>query len=659
MICHHNWEAETTITTMQIRKNAGVREATQNAVAMPPLVFRRSTTTPRPSVACVASVVGLLALSVGCSGDAGSPASGGPVAPGGSTAAPVGSGLPPGMGGPITVAPGTAGPATAGPVSTAPGVAGPDGTLTTPGEPAPVADPNALIPEPATAYLPTSRLARLSRKQWSNAVSDLLQLADIADIDSNISGDALVGFDTEADALYVTEQLRRQFEDAAEQLADRVTSDPAALARLVPADAPADAAGRASAFVTAFGLRAFRRPLTEDELNTHLDLFAQGPTLYPGVGEFEAGASLVIQAMLQSPHFLYRTELSTPAPGEDIVRLNGYEVASKLAFALTNTTPDDALLAAAAAGQLNDPAGIEAQVRQLLESPEGSEGMANFNFQVFRLGTYEGIERDSEVFPVFTTETPLAMRAEVQHFFDWIFTEGLGVTDIYTAPVGFINSDLAPIYGLDGSSFASDTFTRVDHDPTLRAGFLTQAGFLSSYASGNDPDIIHRGVFIATRLLCVTLPPPAPNATPLVDIQPDMTNRERVEATTGKGTCGEGCHSALLNPLGYAFENYDVIGQHRTMDRGLPVDAADTYTLDGEVQSFTNGVELSQLLAESKQTHSCYTKNMMSYLHGRLLETEDMAQVDYYARLSRAGMVSVRDLVLDVVTSDSFLTRLP
>jgi hypothetical protein len=166
-------------------------------------------------------------------------------------------------------------------------------------------------------------------------------------------------------------------------------------------------------------------------------------------------------------------------------------------------------------------------------------------------------------------------------------------------------------------------------------------------------------VFIATRLLCIVLPPPDPNATSLIDISPDMTNRERVEATTGKGTCGEGCHAALLNPLGYAFENYDAIGKYRTTDRGFPVDAADSYRLDGDEKPFTNGVELSHLLAESKQVHSCYSKNMMSYLHGRLSQAEDVPMIDYYARLSRAGMVSVRDLELAVVTGDTFLTRLP
>jgi hypothetical protein len=518
-------------------------------------------------------------------------------------------------------------------------------------------DPYEIPPNPPAAVLvQTPRLARLSRQQWSNTVRDLLKLPDISEVESDVSGDALIGFDTEADALYVTEQLRRQLFDASEKLADRVTADAAALAGLVPTNAPADLAGRARAFITSFGLRAFRRPLTETEVTDHLALFNQGPTLYPNVDAFNAGASLVIQAMLQSPHFLYRTELGTEAVAGK-VPLDDYEVSAKLAFALTNTMPDDELFAAAAEGRLSDLAGITEQARRLATGPRGTAGISNFNFQVYRLGAYDGITRNATDFPDFTPSTPAAMRTEVLTFLDWIFTEGRSVKDFYTAPVGFVNSALAPLYGLTGN-FSADSFTKVDLDPAQRSGLLTQPGFLSSYITGTDPDIIHRSVFIATRILCVELPPPDPNATPLVDLMPNMTNRERVETTTGVGTCGEACH-ALMNPLGYALENYDAIGKYRTMDRGKLVNAADGYTFDDQYKTFANGVEMSRLLAEAKETHSCYVKNLTGYLHGRLLAAEEAPMVDYYARVSRAGMISLRDLGLALVTSENFVNRLP
>jgi hypothetical protein len=533
------------------------------------------------------------------------------------------------------------------------GSAGTSGSAGTGGDPYAVpASP------PAPVLVPTPRLARLSYPQWSNTVRDLLMIDDISDIEAGVSRDALVGFDNEADALYVGEALRAELATAAEKLAERVTGDPAALDRLIPAQAPSDTAGRARAFIVAFGMRAFRRPLTDAEVTAHLALFDQGPTLYPEGDAFNAGINLVIQAMLQSPHFLYRTELATPAAGAVKVPLDGYEVASKLAFALTNTMPDEELFAAAAAGQLSDPAQVAAHAARLIDGPGGTVGLSNFQLQVFRLGTYDGITRDTAVFPDFTPQTPAAMRAEVLQFLDWILRDGRGVKDFYTAPVGFVSAPLAPLYGITGN-FSNDTLTKVDLDPTQRSGLLTQPGFLSSFITGEDPDIIHRGVYIAQRILCVELPPPSPDATPLPPLPPNVTNRERVERTTGVGTCGAGCHAALINPLGYAFENYDAIGKYRTLDHGLPVNAADMAELDGEYRSFTNGVELSHLLAEAKQTHDCYAQKLMGYLHGRQVATEEKTMVDYYARLSRAGMVSLRDLELALVTSESFLNRLP
>jgi hypothetical protein len=590
--------------------------------------------------AATASLCGMVILGFGCTGRIGALSAG--QAGAGATSGPGGSGT--GTGGSQTG--GSQGQGTAGQGST--GLGG---------------DPYAIPSTPPAATLvATPRVARLSRTQWSNAVRDLLKLTDIAEIDRGVSGDALIGFDDEAESLFVTEQLRSELFDAAEKLADKVTGDATALARLVPANAPTDTAGRGKAFITSFGQRAFRRPLTTAEVTTHVGVFNQAPTLYPGVDAFKAGASLVIQAMLQSPYFLYRMELGKAAAGATKVPLDDWEVGAKLALAITNTIPDDMLFAAAAAGQLHDQATLSAQAKRLLDGATGTTGLKNFNFQIYRLGAYDGIVRDATAFPDFTSNAPAAMKQEVLQFLDYIFTQGRGIKDFYTTPVGFVSAPLAPLYGVTGS-FSSDPvmLTKVDLDPTQRSGLLTQGGFLSSYISvGNEPDIIHRGVFIATRLLCKTLPPPDPKAAgTMISNTPGLTNRERVEMTTGKGTCGQACHGALFNPLGYAFENYDAIGKYRTTDQGKPVVAADSYTLDGQLKSFSNGVELSHLLAETKEAHACYVQNMMSYLNGRDLVSDEQTMVDYYARLSRAGMLSLHDLELAVVTGDAFLNRLP
>jgi hypothetical protein len=622
----------------------------------------KTTFQPRAKRFMAIASLGMLAFASGCSAEISgnsSPMGPGGVGPGPAGGSGSGSALPnAGQGGTTSQGPNRPGGSGGGPGQGGTAAGAPSQGGTGLGD-----DPYAIPASPPEAVLvPTARVARLSRKQWSNSIRDLLKVTDVAEIDNAVIGDALHGFDNEADALFVTEQLRLQLADASEKLAAKVTGDAAALARLLPANAPTDTAGKARAFITTFGQRAFRRPLTDAEVTTHQGLFDQGPTLYPGVDAFAAGANLVIQAMLQSPHFLYRTELGTVAAGAMKVPLNDWEVAAKLSFTIANTMPDDELLATAAAGQLRDKAGAAAVAKRLIEGPTGTIGLNNFNFQVYRLGTYDGITRQQAAFPDFDPKSPAAMQQEVLHFLDWAFTQGRGIRDFYTARVGFVNSQLAPLYGLTGN-YSSDPnmLTQVEFDPAQRSGLLTLAGFLSSYISvGNEPDIIHRGVFIATRLLCKTLPPPDPAAAGqgLVNT-PNLTNRERVEATTGKGTCGESCHGALFNPLGYAFENYDAIGKYRTMNAGKPVNAADSYALDGQLKSFNNAIELSALLADAKETHACYLQNMMSYLQGRELTAEQRPLVDYYARLSRAGMISLRDLELGIVTSDAFLSRLP
>ena len=181
----------------------------------------------------------------------------------------------------------------------------------------------------------------------------------------------------------------------------------------------------AKAFITSFGQRAFRRPLTDAEVTTHVGLFNQGPTLYPGVDAFKAGASLVIQAMLQSPYFLYRTELGTAAAGAAKVPLNDWEVAAKLAFALTNTMPDDTLFAAAAAGQLHDKASVAAQAKRLLDgSARARPASTTSSSRSSASDATTASPATRRCSPISRPNSPAAMKQEVLQFLDWIFAQG-------------------------------------------------------------------------------------------------------------------------------------------------------------------------------------------------------------------------------------------
>jgi hypothetical protein len=499
------------------------------------------------------------------------------------------------------------------------------------------------------------RIARLTHFQWRNAVQDLLRLDSPPIQADSFSPDAFVGFDTNSIHLRVSSTLRNDYQSAAEAVALQVASDPNAIAKLMPVGAPTDPTERARAFIESFGLRAHRRPLTTAEADQYLVLFQKGPQLAPDLDAFAAGVMLVIQTALQSPHFVYRTELSQ----ENVngrMKLNSYEVAAKLALAVTGSIPDDALLDAATTGSFGqDSATVDAHVTRLLDTPRAKASALHLHTQALAISRYGIILREPANYPEFTADTPASLRRSAELFLGSIYDQNLGVKALLTSPTVFVDANLARIYGLPGA-FGAD-FTQVDVSAQARSGFLTQLGFLALFAGEFQPDPIHRGVFINEHLLCVEVGLPSADIPPLPDPQPNQTNRQRIDAVTGAGTCGAGCHATVINPLGFAFENYDSIGRFRTTDNGAAVDAAGVYELDGTEVSFSNAIELVQLLASSTAANRCYARNWLSYLHGRDAHSSDAAILDELAGLSKTQDLSAKDMIRSLVRSESFLAR--
>jgi hypothetical protein len=504
------------------------------------------------------------------------------------------------------------------------------------------------------------RIARLTHFQWTNSVQDLLRLETPPTLAGEFTPDAIIGFDTNSDQLRMSSTLRDDYQRAAETLASQVVNDPAALARLMPADAPGEPTARARAFIESFGLRAYRRPLTTEEVSQYLTLFEQAPELAPDLDSFSAGVMLSIRLFLQSPYFLYRTELGQEEDVNGRIALNGYEVAAKLALAITGSIPDDALLAAAADGEL-DPdrrqATIGREVERLLATPRVKAMSLHAHTQSLALSRFSLIQRDPIAFPEFTTTTPNSIRASAESFLGALFDEDQGLRSLLTSTEAFVDANLAPIYGVSGT-FGSE-LERVDLSGLPRKGFLTQVGFLALFAGEHQPDPIHRGVFINQQILCVDISPPR-NITlpPIPENQPNQTNRQAIEGINGKGTCGEGCHATIINPAGFAFENYDPLGRYRTTDSGLEVDAADTIRLDGAEVSFADAMEFIDLLADSDAAHHCYARHLLSYLNGRLADSSDAATLDAVMARSKAEDLSTKDMIRSLVQSESFLTRL-
>jgi hypothetical protein len=509
--------------------------------------------------------------------------------------------------------------------------------------------------EPAVAPLDTSRFPRLSHLQWENTVQDLLQLAQPSGLSASFTGDPLGGiFDNNESSLLVAPGLWADYQTAAEQLSVLVTSDAAQLDKLIPAGAPADAAGRARAFIEAFGMRAYRRPLTPAEVTGYLALFAKGKDLVDGPDDFAKGARLTLQAFLQSPHFVYRVEASSAALGATIP-LSDFELATKLSYMLWNTMPDDALFAAAKAGKLATTEGVLAQATRLLDDDRARVMVASFHHQLFQYDHYDDLTKDPTLFPDFTPALGADMKREAEMFIeDVVFAQQGGIKEILTEPTTYVNSGLAAIYGLKGN-FGSD-FVKVSLDPKTRSGILTRIGFLASNATSHEQHSIHRGVFINRRVICAKLPDPPNNVPPLPPAAAYKTNRERVEKHTGKGTCGATCHGTLINPAGFAFEHYGAIGQYEDTENGNPVNSADTYNLDGKDVSYQDAVEFDDLIAESDQVHACYAKHWLQYAYGRADQAADGVAIADLAKESRKG---ARSLILALTQTQAFRSRIP
>lgn len=522
------------------------------------------------------------------------------------------------------------------------GVAPPPGAVTGPEVPA-----------------PSSQVPRLSHEQWESATADLLALPAASGLSSAFIPDSAHGlFDNAGGELSVGSALWSDYQRAAEALATTVTTDPTALARIVPAGLPADPTMRVHGFVAAFGQRAYRRPLTNAEIDAYVTLHQSGAAAFPEMTDtFAAGVRVVLEGMLQSPNFLYRPELST-AQVDGLVPLNDYELASRLSFGLWNTMPDEELFAAAAAHQLTTDAGLRAQVTRMLADPRAHAMVLSFHDQLLGTGRATDVHRTAALFPEFSDSVPPAMIGETRAFVEHVVFDDHGsLTTLLTAPYSYVDQNLAPIYGLRGTFGAS--FARVDLDPTQRAGLFTQIGFLSVNASATETDPIHRGVFLHRRMLCTDLPPPPMMVPALPPDDPTMphTMRQRVTAHTGAGTCGASCHGGVINPVGFAYEHYDALGRWRDQDHAMAIDATGDYGFGRSPTQYDGAVEFARVMSGQFDVHRCYGEHWLEYTYGRASSSDDAALLQRVAAGSRRGDLDVLGLLTELVTSPSFTHR--
>ena len=486
-----------------------------------------------------------------------------------------------------------------------------------------------------------SHFVRLTHDQWENSVRDLLKLTANPGLSSAFTGDPPDGtFSNNEQRLFVTSGLRTDYERAAEDLAKRVAQNATSRTAI-------GATGNAATFIRTFGRRVYRRPLVAAEQTKYEALFASAATLYTSGDAFANGVELVIRAMLQNPNFLYRMEL-----GADDQPLSGFEIASKLSFLLRDRTPDDALLDAAERGELGTPDAIATRAQAMADAPEALPVLARYHRELFGLQRFETIVKDRTAFPNYDPAMNADLMAADTRFFDGVYQNGQGLREILLSPTAYVTAATAPLYGVTASGSG---LTQVTVGPE-RPGFFTRIGFLAYNANLRDPDPIHRGVDISHKLLCSTLAPPPGEIPPLPAATSGQTNRERVMAHTEVGECA-GCHAEVINPLGFAFENFDALGQLRTMDNGKPLNTADSYELATGAIDFVGAPELMAALAESPEAHACYARQLGEYALARDVGEADRQLVNELTTASMSSAGSVKAMLLAAVRSPRFSTR--
>jgi hypothetical protein len=500
-------------------------------------------------------------------------------------------------------------------------------------------------------------IRRMTRVEYNRTTRDLFGF-DVDVADQFVAEEESNGFNNQAKSLTVSELHVDQFMQAAEMLSEEATLD---MAKLLPSCDPASEgdAKCAEVFIETFGKRAFRRPLTAEEKGNYKSLFDTALS-DPELATFEVGIQLVIQAMLQSPQFLYRVEFGTPDPVEaDIVLLDDWEMASRLSYLVWGSMPDEELFSLAESGKLRTKEALEAQARRMLEDPRAREAVRTFHEQWLQLGHLDAVSKDPIAYPNFSTELIPLWREETAAFVESVVFDGEGtVEELLGADYTMMNADLAAFYGVTGEDAPTGSeFVKVKVDASQRAGFLTHSSLLASHAKGDRSSPVLRGKFVREQLLCELLPLP-PND--LVITPPPLdstkTTREQFEEIGANPDCA-GCH-LLMNPIGFGFENFDAVGLYRTEQNDKPIDASGEVVGNEDVSGeFVGVAELAEKLAKSEDVRTCVAAQWFRFGYGRGDTKADTCSMDAIQETFASSNGNIKELLVALTQTDAFRYR--
>jgi len=411
-----------------------------------------------------------------------------------------------------------------------------------------------------------------------------------------------------------------------------------------------DEEGCARTIITSLARRAFRRPVSNADVSRLLTFYRTGRAK----GSFEEGVQMALRRILASPSFAFRVEDDPPkAAAGTIHRISDIALASRLSFFLWSSIPDDALLEAAERGQLKTPAELERQVRRMLADPRADALVTNFAGQWLHVRNLRNIVPNHDEFPDFDDTLREAFRRETELFFGSIMREDRGVLDLLTADHTFVNERLAKHYGIP--NVYGSHFRRVTLDEDARRGLLGKGSLLmvTSHADRTAP--VLRGKWILENVLGAAPPPPPGPVPPLEtsDASQPRSLRERMEAHRVSPSCS-GCHK-VMDPIGFAMENFDAVGTWRTHEAGLPIDSsgqlADGTKVDGVIALRDVLVRRSDLFVGT------FAEKLMTYALGRGLQHYDMPVVRAVVRDASRENHRFSAYILGIVKSAPFQMR--
>ena len=409
----------------------------------------------------------------------------------------------------------------------------------------------------------------------------------------------------------------------------------------------------AERIVSNLGGAAYRRPLQAKDIKGLMTFYDQGRA----EGGFELGVRMAVEAILSSPHFIFRME-ELPAgarPGQRYA-VSPTDLASRLSFFLWGAPPDEALITAARNGTLTEPTVLAAQTRRMLADPRSEALATRFAAQWLRLQDIEKVHPDALQFPDFHEQLGDAMRRETELFFYSLIRENKSVLDLYTANYTYLNEELARHYGISG--VAGPEFRKVAYPDDRRSGLLGHASVLTLTSHANRTSPVLRGKWVMEVLIGSPPPPPPPDV-PDLDKTGEakdgrlLTTRERMELHRSNPQC-RSCH-LFMDPIGLALDNFDVTGRWRVRENGSPLDTRGDY-YDGTPVS-TPAELKTVLMKRPTPLLRTFTQNLMAYALGRRIEYYDNPTVRKIAASAEANGYRINDFIVGVVMSDAFRMR--